>query len=156
MNPPLPPSADAAEAAFYAAFEAGDLEAMMGLWCDEPTVVCVHPGGERHVGLAQVRESWRRIFAGSGQLRFHVAQGVSVSTPDLAVHCVIEHIGLQGVRGTVPVVATNVFRRGPEGWRLWMHHASPQPAAPAAGTDEDTEPAADSGTTGHDPGRTLH
>ena len=23
------------------------------------------------------------------------------------------------------VVATNVFRRTPDGWRLWVHHASP-------------------------------
>jgi ketosteroid isomerase-like protein len=23
------------------------------------------------------------------------------------------------------VVATNVFRRTPEGWRLWVHHGSP-------------------------------
>ena len=29
--------------------------------------------------------------------------------------------GLAGGRA----VATNVFRRTPEGWRLWLHHASP-------------------------------
>ena len=29
--------------------------------------------------------------------------------------------GLAGGRA----VATNVFRRTPDGWRLWLHHASP-------------------------------
>lgn len=33
------------------------------------------------------------------------------------------------------VVATNVFRRTPEGWKLWSHHGSPV----LAETDEDDE-----------------
>ncbi|MFN9389758.1 MAG: YybH family protein [Betaproteobacteria bacterium] len=154
--PALPPSAEAAETAVYAAFEAGDLEAMMLLWRDDPTVVCVHPGGERHVGLAQVRESWQRIFAGSGQLRFRVAQCVGTNMPDLAIRCVIEHIGLRGVRGSVAVVATNVFRRGPEGWQLWMHHASPQPASSPAGAGEESDPSGTDTPPRGDPERTLH
>lgn len=143
MNDPTSP--EAAEAAFYAAFEAGDLEAMMRLWCDDPTVVCVHPGGERHVGQDEVRESWRRIFAGSGQLRFHVSHAATTSSPELAIRCVIENIGLRGVRGTVPVVATNVFRCGPEGWKLWMHHASAAPGSPPADMGEAPDLADSSG-----------
>lgn len=154
QSPALSP--EIAEAAFYAAFESSDLEAMMGLWCDDPTVVCIHPGGERHVGLEEVRESWRRIFAGGRQLRFRVARAVSASTPDLAVHCVIEFIGLHGVRGTVPVLATNVFRRGPEGWRLWLHHASAHPAPPPPGAQKDSGQSDTPGTPDNDPQRTLH
>ncbi|CAO0834225.1 3-dehydroquinate dehydratase OS=Streptomyces microflavus OX=1919 GN=Smic_34320 PE=4 SV=1 [Streptomyces microflavus] len=33
------------------------------------------------------------------------------------------------------VVATNVFRRTPEGWKLWSHHGSPV----LAETDEDDD-----------------
>lgn len=156
MNQAPPPSPEAPEAAFYAAFEAADLEAMMRLWCDDQTVVCIHPGGERHVGLEEVRESWRRIFAGSGQLRMHVAQSVSASTPAMSVRCVIEYIGVRGVRGTVPVVATNMFRRAPEGWRLWMHHASPHPASLPGGTGEDSGHSNTPGNPGDEPQPTLH
>ncbi|MDX6267235.1 MAG: hypothetical protein QOD70_1975, partial [Frankiales bacterium] len=34
------------------------------------------------------------------------------------------------------VVATNVFRRTPAGWRLWVHHGSP---VMAGGVDEDED-----------------
>ena len=36
------------------------------------------------------------------------------------------------------VVATNVFRRTPDGWKLWSHHGSPVLAE--TGEEEDEEP----------------
>jgi ketosteroid isomerase-like protein len=36
---------------------------------------------------------------------------------------------------TARVVASNVFRRTPDGWRLWSHHASPVLGADEEGTE---------------------
>ena len=44
------PTAQDAEAAFYEAFETGDLEAMMNVWAEDEEIVCVHPGEARLVG----------------------------------------------------------------------------------------------------------
>ncbi|MDX1433824.1 MAG: nuclear transport factor 2 family protein, partial [Gammaproteobacteria bacterium] len=61
-----------AEAAFYDAFQRLDLEAMMRVWADEETIVCVHPMGPRLGGRAAVAQSWREIFAGGSPMRFEL------------------------------------------------------------------------------------
>ena len=58
--PPLsqaPRSPDEAEARFYEALQAGDLDKLMAVWADDDEVVCVHPGGERVIGPAAIRAS---------------------------------------------------------------------------------------------------
>jgi len=62
-------SAQEAEAAFYAAFQMSDLEAMMLVW-DEHEAVCIHPFGERIEGKSAIGQSWQAIFANDVQLRF--------------------------------------------------------------------------------------
>lgn len=127
--PPLPQaplSADAVEEAFYDAMRRGDLAAMMALWADDEEVICVHPSSPRQVGLDAVRASWESILSAGGidvrvrAVRAHVGAV-------LAVHNVIESITVRGKRGaeTVECVATNVFVKGPAGWRLLIHHATP-------------------------------
>ena len=81
-----------AEAAFYEAFEKGDLEAMMAVWADDDDIVCVHPGGRAWPGVEQVRESWRQIFAGGQTLRFRLRQQQSLNGMTLVVHSVYEQI----------------------------------------------------------------
>lgn len=119
-----------AEEAFYAAFERGDLDAMMATWADDDNVICVHPGGSRLEGLDQIREAWRQVFAGGARLKFRITGRQSVTGSSVAVHNVFEHIKLVGdPRQVNPLVATNVFVRTPSGWRLWMHQAAPLPVA---------------------------
>jgi ketosteroid isomerase-like protein len=119
-------------AAFYQAFESKDIEAMMQAWADDEEIVCVHPGGTRHVGYDAVRAAFEQIFAGDAKLAFRLEQMVMLETVGLALQSVVEqvHAGETNVHGSV--VATNVFMRTPSGWRLVCHHASPAPAAPAA------------------------
>ncbi len=62
-----------AEAAFYEAFEKGDLDAMMGVWADDDDILCVHPAGPRLSGVEQVREAWRQIFSGGTNPAFPAA-----------------------------------------------------------------------------------
>ena len=131
-----------AEAAFYEAFMKHDLEAMMAVWSDDDEVYCVHPRGPRITGVAQVRESWRQIFASAQSVRFQLREQHLLHAMMVSVHSVYEHI----VTTTDPrtrgcVLATNIYMRTERGWRMMVHHASP---APALG---DMEPR---------PGKTLH
>ena len=50
-----------------------------------------------------------------------------VHAMDSAVHSVVEHVELRSAEGVRHgyVMATNVYLRTAEGWRLVMHHASP-------------------------------
>ena len=41
------PTAEECEAAFYDAFERGDIKAMMAVWAESDEVSCVHPSGAR-------------------------------------------------------------------------------------------------------------
>ncbi len=136
--PPLLSSADAVEDAFYDAMRRGDLAAMMSLWSDDEEVVCIHPGGPRLVGLDAVRASWEAILSG-GPVDIQFGEVRATHGAMLCVHSVVETIRVQGRRGgeTVRCAATNVYTKGPRGWRLLIHHAGPadtaesQPAAPS-------------------------
>ena len=123
----IPDYADSeqAEEAFYAAFENADLEAMMRLWADDDTIICVHPGGTRLVGREAIRESWRQIFDGRMRLRFRITGHHCLTDEGVAVHSVHEEIEVTGQDRVAAVVAsTNVFVLTDAGWRIWMHHAS--------------------------------
>jgi uncharacterized protein (TIGR02246 family) len=122
-----------AEAAFYEAFEKGDLDAMMGVWADDDDIVCVHPGGPRLAGVEEVREGWRQIFAGGQTLRFRLRQQQTLNGMTLVVHSVYEQITVANeARARQPVIATNIYMRTENGWRMVVHHASPAPVASEA------------------------
>ena len=132
MTRPLFPTAQDAESAFYDAFTKGDLEAMMAVWADDDDIYCVHPQGPRMIGMEQVRESWRQIFASGQRLSFHLRGQHTLQGMMMSVHSVYEHIAVAGdPRNRQPMVATNVYLRTERGWRIVAHHASPAPA-PAA------------------------
>lgn len=121
-------SPEAAEAAFYDAFERRDIDAMTNVWDHDTEVSCVHPGGPRLDDIDLILDSWRAIFDGGQRLRFERAGVALTAGADVAVCCLYEVIRF-GERfeqqGTV--VATNVYRRTERGWRMVIHHASPDP-----------------------------
>jgi ketosteroid isomerase-like protein len=122
----------AANARFYRAFEALDAEAMESVWAHGEHVKCAHPGWPLLVGWAAVRDSWRRIFASTEEMRFTVGAVAVVVGADLAWVTCTENI-LSDVRGRVAVtslLATNLFERSAEGWLMVHHHASPVMAPP--------------------------
>ena len=121
-------SPQAAEAAFYDAFERRDLAAMANVWDHQAEVSCIHPGGPRLDDIDTILESWRAIFEGGQRLRFERVDIAPTSGADIAVHCLYEVIRFGGRFGQQGVViATNVYRRTEQGWRMVVHHASPDP-----------------------------
>jgi ketosteroid isomerase-like protein len=118
-------------AEFYAAIESGDVGAIGALWDDDDDVACVHPGWPPVRGRSRVLRSWAVILANTAYIQFFPT-GVDVSvTGDVAVvaceHSLLARItdNEGGLGETARVVATNVYRRRDDGWRLWAHHASP-------------------------------
>ena len=137
---PAPPvgTADDLEAEFYDALQHADLDRLMATWSDDDDIVCVHPGGPRIVGPAAIRASFAAIFAQGGAITAVPEQVRRVETLSSAVHSVLERIALPPVEDGSPdayVVATNVYLRGPRGWRLVAHHASPAIAIELTGAE---------------------
>jgi ketosteroid isomerase-like protein len=117
---------EAAEQAFYEAFEAGDLPAMMQVWADSADICCIHPMGKALLGPAAVREGWEGVFSSSQRLRFVLESLQWQNTGDLAISVLLEHIRVEGeARARPPMIATNIYRRTVRGWRMLLHHASP-------------------------------
>ena len=132
MSTKIFPTAKDAQNAFYEALERADLEGMMAVWAEDEEIVCVHPGGQRLAGQAQVREIWRQMFAGGPNMRVQIAQQVVSAGMMVEVHSVHEVITVTGEsRPRPPVVATNVYLRTAAGWRMIAHHASPAPGGAA-------------------------
>ncbi|MBK6337502.1 MAG: nuclear transport factor 2 family protein [Betaproteobacteria bacterium] len=132
-TPPIYTTPGDAALAFYQAFEARDVDAMMATWAEDEEIVCVHPGGARMVGYAAVRAGWEQLFAGDTPLKFQLDEIVVIETVGLAMQSAVEHVAAGtdgGERGMA--LCTNVFLRTPSGWRMVMHHASPAPARSAA------------------------
>ena len=128
-TPPIYTSPQDAVQAFYQAFEARDIDAMMVTWADDEEIVCIHPGGIRHVGYDSVRHSFERIFSsGNAKLNFRLDQVVLLETVGLAMQSTIEYVSAGDDAGSGTAVATNVMMRTPSGWRVVCHHASPAPA----------------------------
>ena len=122
---PIYVSPQDAALAFYQAFEARDLDAMMSAWADDEDIVCVHPGGSRMVGYDAVRGGWEQLFSGDTKLSFRLDEIVVLETVGLAMQSAIEHVATADGIARGAAVATNVFMRTPSGWRMVCHHASP-------------------------------
>lgn len=119
---------DDAEQAFYEALTQGDLDAMMAVWSEDDDVVCVQPGGSRFTGLPAIREAWRQLFASGMKIRVRTSHPVKTQAMLIAVHCVLEHVSIEGEDTMAPpMIATNVYSRGAQGWQMILHHTSPAP-----------------------------
>lgn len=119
-------SPDDIEAKFYDALRSGDVEKLMACWADEDEIVCVHPGGPRVVGGAAIRASFEAMFA-NGAIRATPIKVRKVDALASAVHNVIERLEvmLPTGPGEAYVIATNVYHKTAQGWRMVAHHASP-------------------------------
>ncbi len=111
----------AANQAFYDAFRERRADALDRLWAREFEVAVIHPGWPVLYGRDAVMESWRSILEGPSppeilcdDARAHVHGGMAF------VVCT-EHL-TEG-----DLVATNVFVREGDAWKLAHHHAGPAP-----------------------------
>lgn len=123
----------AANQAYYAALEAGDLDAMEALWLDGPaagSVSAIYPGSPAVHGRREVLRTFAVLMANTPYIQFILTDlHVAVAGDTAFVSCT-ENVLTPGARsGAVfaagRAVATKVFLRVDGQWRLWQHHASP-------------------------------
>jgi hypothetical protein len=142
---------DTANRTYYEAVERGAFEELTALWlapedveyaedadpdeAEDTSVSCVHPGWPVLTGRGEVLRSYALIMANTEYIQFFLTDVQISVVADTALVTCTENI-LSG--GPAPkegdelgplvgqrVVATNVFRRTREGWKIWSHHASP-------------------------------
>jgi ketosteroid isomerase-like protein len=108
-------------AAFYRAFRERDFEAMDAIWARSNAVACLHPGMDVIVGRDKVMRSWRGILSHENAPRLAESRvEVHLVGDGAFVTC------LEGVVGDRPaLIATNVFVREGDVWRMVHHHAAP-------------------------------
>ena len=110
---------------FYAAFANGSIRDMQDIWSADESITCIHPGQPSLQGRDNVLHSWRHILA---------TKAVDIS----ASHVIIRHHGdvtyvlcHEHLRGGT-LIATNIFARETDGWRMIHHQAGPLPAPTSA------------------------
>ncbi|MGW7414393.1 nuclear transport factor 2 family protein [Streptomyces sp. NPDC054863] len=135
-----------ANTAFYDFLERGDFEELSALWMDDE-ITCVHPGWPVLSGRGEVLRSYALIMAHTDYIQFFLTDVLVSVMGDTALATCTENIlsggpaeesGELGPLVGQLVVATNVFRRTPDGWRLWAHHGSPVLAESDDDEDEDS------------------
>ena len=119
-------TADDIELSFYEAMQQGDIDKLMACWADEDDIVCVHPGGPRLVGAGAIRAVFEMMFA-SGSIRVQPLGVRKIESLTSVVHHVRERVELLAEDGPREafVIATNVYHKTAQGWRMVVHHASP-------------------------------
>ena len=130
--PPVPPaSPDEIEQEFYESLQQGDIERLMAVWADDDDISCVHPGGSRLVGAGAIRASFDAMF-GHAAIDARPQKVRRLQSHSCAVHSVLEQIRVVGPQGpqSAWALATNVYLKTAQGWRLAAHHASPAMSGP--------------------------
>lgn len=119
-------SAEDTEAAFYEALQSGDIEKLMACWADEDDILCVHPGGGRLLGSGAIRAAFDAMFA-NGTIQVQPEKVRVIESMGASVHSVLERIEVLTEEGPrhAYVIATNVYQKTAQGWRMVAHHASP-------------------------------
>ena len=107
---------------FYAAFEAGDIDAMSDLWDHSADIVCTHPGWPRLRGWSQISGSWVKLFAGAQRIQFILLDREIVRVGDVAI--VTEDENLLGASGPATVSTINIYRHTNGVWLMIAHHGS--------------------------------
>lgn len=118
---------DDVEVAFYEALQSADIEKLMACWADEDDIACIHPGGPRVVGAGAIRAAFEAMFAHGGSIQARAEHIRRIDALASAVHHVLEKVEVLTPEGAAQayVLATNVYHKTPQGWRMVVHHASP-------------------------------
>jgi hypothetical protein len=87
-------------------------------------IECIHPLGDRLVGIAAVSESWRQILSRGKRMQFQLRRSNRFQNEQLAIHSLYENISIGG-KSQPPVVTVNIYRFNGSGWHMILHHASP-------------------------------
>lgn len=132
---------EAANRAFYEAFESSDFDTMESLWSDDDAVVCAHPGMQPIHGRRNVMRAWMALMARDDYLQFFLTDVEVALAGDGRVATVSCKENVLAADDNTPdeafagatAYAINVFRKEGGRWCLFVHQSSP-----VLSSDEDT------------------
>ncbi len=112
---------------FYDAFGSLDVVKMDRVWAQQDYVTCIHPGWTLRSGWPQVRDSWVLIFNNTFSMEFELSDLQIQVAGDVAwVICVENITSRQGeTLQETRVLATNLYERMDDEWKMIHHHGSP-------------------------------
>lgn len=112
---------------FYKAFESLDVAAMDRIWAHQEYITCIHPGWSIRVGWPAVRDSWVVIFNNTFSMEFQLTELQVQVAADVAWVICTENITSRVGETTQSsrVVATNLYERIGDDWKIIHHHGSP-------------------------------
>ncbi len=111
----------AANTAFYKAFRSRDMTAMDAIWSRQARVSVIHPGWAGISGREAVMKSWKAILEGNPPDIRALKPSVIFAGASAYVIC-YEQVG-SGL-----LIATNIFVKEEDDWRMIHHHAGPTSA----------------------------
>ena len=118
---------------FYDAFNKSDIELMIGIWLNDSTSQCIHPGWDVLTGFKNIMTSWQKIFAAAQDLEIKLSNIDVTTSENLAwVTCQenLFSIVSSGVQLS-KVHSTNLFKKQNGAWKMILHHASPVSGLPS-------------------------
>jgi ketosteroid isomerase-like protein len=112
---------------FYQAFESLDIGRMDRIWAQQEYVTCIHPGWTLRIGWPAVRDSWVLIFNNTFSMKFDLTEIQVQVAGDVAWVICTENITSRQGEATQEsrVLATNLYERVGEQWKIIHHHGSP-------------------------------
>jgi len=79
------------------------------------------------VGRGAIEADWKAVFGRIPKIDLQTKHILWIEDGDMAIHLVEESpVGAPG-RPSMPVYATNIYRRGADGWRMILHQNTPAP-----------------------------
>jgi hypothetical protein len=123
-----------ANEAYYTAFQSGNYDMMETAWARSVPISCIHPGANNLLGWDSVMESWKSILGNGDLPNLEVVNPVANVYGDIAVVICYE------VFGEVTLVATNIFVKEKNNWKIVHHQAggSPKPPEEEQGYEKST------------------
>ena len=118
---------EAANDAFYRAFEKKDLEAMSAVWSQGTGSLCIHPGRNVLRGWRDIEFSWLQIFRSTKYIEIET-EIISVEIQDNIAYVILieKLLQISGGRSVqAQSMATNIFEKMASKWYLVHHHGSP-------------------------------
>jgi ketosteroid isomerase-like protein len=112
-----------ANAGFYHAFEAGDIDGIAERWSHDDDVICAHPGRVPLRGWSDVQTSWQAIVQAGNQPQM-ILTDVTVTVRG-AIAWVTVTENMLANRATATASAINVFQLIDDRWLMVAHHAGP-------------------------------
>ena len=119
-----------ANADFYAAFSNRDFSRMERLWSEADHIIVIHPGWPALIGRRPVISSWKRIMEGGMSPEVSCVDAQATILGETAVVVCTE------ILTDTELVATNIFCREEDEWKLIHHHSGPLPQLNHAAGEE--------------------